>query len=283
MKNERQYIRDLETLSAYLDGELAQAESLAISARLQVEPDLGVQLENLRKTKVIVGSLSRLHAPHNFKLTPEMVTVRRRKGGHPLVGTLRLASALAAILLVVLFGVEYLFASGPLASTQRRAEPMMEAAVVADQAEPEPLILWGVPGAGGYGSDQPVNGMGGGVEMKEEPVMLESAPVEVEMPAEAEALPEEAPEMILEAEPLPSDAQEAEMLAPPPGAEKQLPILGINTDESGEIIQRSSDTAADGLAAPAWRTVVRWVQVALGAIVVGGGLAWWLLRKRGLG
>jgi hypothetical protein len=283
MKNERQHIRDLETLSAYLDGELTQADSLAVRARLQDDPGLKAQLENLRKTKTTVGSLPRLRAPHNFTLTPDMVTVRRSKKSAPFVGTLRLASALAAILLVVLFGVEFLFASGPLASTLRRAEPMMEAAMLAEDAEPEPLIVWGVPGAGGYGSDQPVNGIGGGDPKMEDTVMVESAPVEAEMPAEAEALPEEAPEMILEAEPLPSDAQEAEMLAPPPGAEKQLPILGINTDESGEIIRRSSDTAADALAAPAWRTIVRWLKVALGVVVVGGGLAWWLLRERGLG
>lgn len=282
MKNERQRIREQEILSAYLDGELTLAESQAITARLQHEPDLGERLENLRRTKVIVGSLPRLRAPHNYTLTPEMVTVRRRQKSHPFVGTLRLASALAAILLVVLFGVEFLFTSGPLASTQMSAEPMMRAAMVADEAEPEPLILWGVPGAGGYGSDEPV-GYGGADSKMEESVMVESAPVEVERPAEAEILPEEPPEVFLEAESLPSDAEEAEMLAPAPRAEKQLPILGINTDESGEIIQRSADTSVDEFAAPAWRVVVRWLQIALGVILVGGGLAWWLLRQRELG
>jgi len=281
MKNERQHTLDQELLSAYLDGELRQAERQAFETRLQQEPELQNRLENLRRTKLTVGYLPRLHAPRNYTLTPDMVTVRRPRQA-PIFTTLRLASALAALLLVALIGVEFLFTSGPLARPQLGAKPMMEAAMVADDASLEPLILWGVPGAGGYGSDEPVVGYGGGGEaaMVEEPVMVESMPVESELPVEEEILAEEAPEIMLEAEILPPDAETAEMPQSPSSDQKELPILGINPDESGEIISRSSDSAPSAVPQPVWRLIVRWLQITLGAVVVVGGLSLLLLHVR---
>lgn len=293
MKNERQRTRDLALLSAYLDGELRPAERQALVARLQTDPDLGERLENLRKTKLTVGYLPRVRAPHNFTLTPEMVTVRPKKA-QPFAATMRLTSALAAILLVVLFGAEFLITSGSLARLQMDAEPMMEAAVVLDDAEPEPLIVWGHPGVGG--AEGFVEGRGGdGPVTMAEPVMVESMPVEVEVAveeeiileespvvdSEAEILPEEAPELLLEADVSPPTEKEIEALQVVSGMDGEMLILGINLEEGGEIISRSADTVVVEEARPAWLGILRVLQVALGAIVVGGGLAWWLLSRRG--
>jgi hypothetical protein len=292
MKNERQRTRELASLSAYLDGELSPADRQALVARLQNEPDLGVQLEKLRRIKLTLGYLPRLHAPRNYTLTPEMVTVRSQKKS-PFIAPLRLASALAAILLVVLFGVEFLFTSGPLASPQMASAPMLEAAMVYDDAEPQPLIVWGHPGTGG-GADMPVEGRGGdGSLMMEAPVMVESMPVEVEgaveeelpaeelTPAEApESMLEDEPEMMLEAEILPPTEVDMETLEMAPEGEKLLLILGINPEQGGEVIFRSGDTMGIQTAQPAWRMVLRVLQIALGAIVVGGGLTWWLLLRQ---
>jgi len=285
MKKKRQHTRDLALLSAYLDGELQPHQYQALVSRLQAEPDLRERLESLRKVKLTVGYLPRLHAPRNYTLTPEMVTVRKKKAA-PFAGTLRLASALAAILMVALFGVEFLFTSGPLARTQMTSAPQMEAAVMMDAAQPEPLIVWGAPGTGGAGGF--VDGRGGdGPVVMEAPVMIESMPVEEEVAVEEllteelpSGMPEEVPEMMLEAELSPPADTEMEALQMAAEGEKQMLILGINLDEGGEIIQRSGDTLGIQTAPPAWRVILRAVQIALGAIAVGGGLTWWLLRRR---
>ncbi|MBW6467196.1 MAG: hypothetical protein K0B06_11880 [Brevefilum sp.] len=272
MKNERSHTQELALLSAYLDGELQTHQRQALNTRLNAEPDLRERLESLRRVKLTVGYLPRLRAPHNFTLTPEMVSVRSPKK-QPFVASLRLATALAAILLVVLFSVEFLFTSGPLARPQMGAERLMEIAMVADEAEPEPLIVWGAPGAGG--ADPSHFGMGGGAEVMEAPVLVE---VEMETAVEEEILPEE-PMLALEAE----TAEELEAAQIAADSQKALPILGINTEEGGEIISRYTDTFTEEAAQPAWRLVVRALQIALGAILVGGGLAWWIFKRHGLG
>jgi len=279
MKNERTRTRELELLSAYLDGELHLDQRQALEARLKAEPDLRERQESLRRVKLTVGYLPRVRAPHNFTLTPEMVTVRSQKK-QPFVASLRLATALAAIMLVVLFSVEFLFTSGPLARTRMGAEPLMEAAMVFDEAGPEPLIVWGAPGAGG--ADERHFGMGGDSALMEEPVMVESLPVELEVAVEEEVLPADEPELMLESAALPEGDEAPEDLQMTSGIDKELPILGINTDEGGEIIGRYVDTFTEEAAQPAWRLVVRVLQIALGAIIVGGGLAWWIIKRHGL-
>jgi anti-sigma factor RsiW len=281
MKNERSHTQELALLSAYLDGELQTHQRQTLNTRLGAEPDLRERLESLRRVKLTVGYLPRLRAPHNFTLTPEMVSVRSPKK-QPFVASLRLATALAAILLVVLFSVEFMFTSGPLARPQMGAERLMEIAMVADEAEPEPLIVWGAPGVGG--ADPSHFGMGGGAEVMEAPVMVE---VEMETAVEEEILPEEIlpeePMLALEAEALPPTEEELEAAQIAADSQKTLPILGINTDEGGEIVSRYADTFTEEAAQPAWRQVVRVLQIALGAILVGGGLAWWIFKRHGLG
>jgi hypothetical protein len=287
MKNKRTRTRELELLSAYLDGELQPDQHQALAARLGAEPNLRDRLESLRIVKLTVGYLPRLRAPHNYTLTPDMVTVRAHKR-QPFVASLRLATALAAIMLVVLFSVEFLFTSGPLARLQRGSEPMMEAAMVADEAEPEPLIVWGAPGVGG--GDPSHFGMGGDAAQVEAPARLESMPVEPEvpvegepeMPPEEESPPAEESEMMLESAAMPEGEEDPEALQMTSSIDKELPILGINAEEGGEIIDRYADTFSQEAAQPAWRVVMRALQIALGAVIVVGGLAWWIIKRHGL-
>lgn len=281
MKKERTRIRELELLSAYLDDELRPSQRQALEARLEHEPDLREQLQILRKTKVMVGYLPQLRAPRHYTLTPEMVTVRPQKK-QPLFATMRLASALAAFLLIVSFGVEFLFTSGPLAQPRMAAKPMLEAyypmevAMVED--EPKPLIMWGEP-------DAYTNGLGEGVDVMEEPVMVESMPVEPETAVEEEVLPEEEPELILEVETIqPGDDEEAvDILEIDTKDIDDQPILGINPEERGEIIGRYADTLiVEDTPTPTWLMILRGLQITLSAALVGGGLTWWLLRRHGL-
>ena len=264
MNKQRRTTPELNTLSAYLDNALSAQEKAVLEERLKKEPALREQLENLRRTKIILGYLPRVKAPRNFTLTPDMVTVRRKKRP-PLFTALRLASSLAAILLVVLFGVE-LIAGGRLQDTPLTAsEPMMEAARIADEeATPEPLIIWSQPGVGGGAPE----GMGGNGLALESP-MLEKEPGEPEIEIEEEALPQEQPEA------------EAESFSIEDGAvdEKNL-ILGINADEGGEIIDRS-EPAGQVEEAPLFvLDTLRWVQIGLAAIALIGALALLTLRRQ---
>jgi len=123
MNNEKRRKQDIELLSTYLDNALKPRQKSRLEARLSQNEELREQLEQLRRTKMLVGSLARIRAPHNFTLTPEMVKVRKPKK-QPFFTYLRLASSLAAILLVVLFGVE-LFLGGGLTPKLQSAEPVM--------------------------------------------------------------------------------------------------------------------------------------------------------------
>jgi hypothetical protein len=93
--------RDVERLSAYLDGELSQAEQRRLEARLRREMNLAAALDELRAARALLRRTPRRRAPRNFMLTPKMAGLRP-----PLpraVPALRLASVVAALLLFFTF------------------------------------------------------------------------------------------------------------------------------------------------------------------------------------
>jgi hypothetical protein len=141
---------------------------------------------------------------------------------------------------------------------------MLEAARVEDEMTPEPLIFWAEPG-----TDGGVEGYGGGPseDMIQAPNIPEE-PVEGEekAPAEEPAAPQEQPEI----ENLPSIQD----------YEDSSPILGVNPEESGKILDRSEPGAAEEEITPDWSNIILWIQIALAVIAVGGGMALLLLRRK---
>lgn len=272
MSNQRRKNRELKQLSAYLDHALSKAQQSQLESRLANDPALRERLAQLRRTKLALGRLPRLNAPRNFTLTPEMVTERQPRR-QPLQMTLRVASALAAILLVVLFGTQFILGQIAQPSMLAAEAPAMESADAAIETEPEPLIQWGPPDAGGE-----AGGYGGGPPARGEPILemevpAEGAPPEEPLAEEApleDALPEDQPETQLE--------QEESAKQP---AEKGDLILGINPEMQGEIIESSQPEAVRSAAEPLpWADILRWAQIALAVLAVGGGLALLILRKR---
>lgn len=248
MNNKRRKTRELNNLSAYLDNALPAREMRKLEARLAVEPELREKLADLRRTKLALSRLTRLRAPRNFTLTPDMVP-ERRPHRQPLQGALRLASALAAILLVVMFGAEFILGEVRQPAMLADEAPAMEAARAPEAEEPEPLIQWGQPGTGGESV-----GMGG-----------ESAEIEEPM-GQMEVMPEE---------------ETTEEQAEAPSAKSDELILGINADEGGEIIERSEPAAIQREPEPLpWAAFFYWAQIALVVIAVGGALALLILRLR---
>jgi hypothetical protein len=95
--------RELEQLSAYIDGELNQREAQKLEARLAREPGLHRALDELQIVARSMRALPQAKLPRSFTLSPEMVGVPHKRGSYPL---LRLATALAAFVFVVVVGVD---------------------------------------------------------------------------------------------------------------------------------------------------------------------------------
>ena len=272
--------QELNLLSAYLDHALREPEQNRLETRLIQEPELQERLENLRHTKQLIGFLPRLKAPRNFTLSPQMVTVRKPR--QPLFTTLRLATAIASILLVVLFSVEGI-AGLPKASMMEAPLAMEESSRAFDtETTPEPLIIWGGQEAAVSGVGGGIGGGGGGetdsfiteeltLEVDPEVMLEETAAAPAEEPVEAIAgaeIPPETPEETVEADHTSNKAPDEDL------------ILGLNTDEGGQIIKSSipAETIAEKPAIQI--SPLRWVEIGLAVIALGGGIGLLIQRKR---
>ena len=96
-------LRDLELLSAYLDGQLKPSDSARLEARLKTDPELASVLTDLRSTRSLLRKLPARRAPRNFTLTRKMVGQNPPlPRAYPLF---RFATALATLLFIFSFGV----------------------------------------------------------------------------------------------------------------------------------------------------------------------------------
>jgi anti-sigma factor RsiW len=90
--------KDWQQISEYLDDQLTPKEKNRLEERIRVRPELRNGLEELRHTRLVLRSVPKRRAPHNFTLTPEMVRPRSISRLFPV---LSFSSALATILIVV--------------------------------------------------------------------------------------------------------------------------------------------------------------------------------------
>ncbi|HSQ39556.1 MAG TPA: hypothetical protein VLM78_05300 [Anaerolineales bacterium] len=98
--------RDIELLSAYLDGELKSSDSARLESRLKTDPELASVLSDLRATRTLLRKLPSRKAPRNFTLTRKMVGQNP-----PLPRTypiFRFATAVATLLFFFSFGVNFM-------------------------------------------------------------------------------------------------------------------------------------------------------------------------------
>ena len=192
-------LRDLELLSAYLDGELTPRESDRLQARLEAEADLRWALEELRRTVSVVRSLPEVRPPRSFTLTPEAAGSRARPAVYPL---LQLATALATLAFAAVVGLDALSSRATgvaLAPTFRDQGQLLTAAPVeeatqAPTSEPAQALSASAPEEPPAASDIQVVGS----PTPEVPIGLEierSAPVAEPGTATAfpTAMPEESP------------------------------------------------------------------------------------------
>ena len=94
--------RDVEQLSASLDGQLSQAEKTRLEARIQLDPALSAALVDLRQARAILRRTPKRRLPRNFTLTPKMAGIRPPVPRA--VPALGWASAVAILLFVFTLG-----------------------------------------------------------------------------------------------------------------------------------------------------------------------------------
>jgi anti-sigma factor RsiW len=130
-------LRDLETLSAYVDGTLSPAERQAVEGRLEQDPSLRQVLKEIRTTSALLRALPQVRPPHNFTLTPEMAGVRSGRLRTPF---LQLATAVATLAFVITVGVDVLGGAMPGVALRAAAPaPEMAAEAPAELAAADAL------------------------------------------------------------------------------------------------------------------------------------------------
>jgi hypothetical protein len=248
-------------LSSYLDNQLPERDRSRLETRLKSEPELRQALEDLRRTRVILRNQPRLRAPRNFTLTPATAGVRSRRLGSfaglfaSPFATLRLASALAAIFLVLL-------TVGDL--TVRRYAPAPRAISMSEQLE-RPIMGMGGGGGGGGGAPMPMI------------APTEEAAVEA-LPA-APALASEIPDQkALVVTPLgSSDAAVAGSSKEPPRVMEGQPLAGADAQLPAPQANTSAPTTPQEM--PPSSTLIQALQALLLLLAVGAGAAAVLMRR----
>lgn len=197
--------RDIELLSAYLDGQTSPSDSTRLEARLQADPELASAYRALRQSRGLVRQLPKRRAPRNFTLSHAMV------GKKPPLprsySVFRLATALATLL----FGLSFVTNQiGQMAA-----------------ASPAPAYGYGVGGGRGGGEEGPPAARpqsGGGSDATEAP-MMESAPAATE-PGMAMLAPTATPEAAADQNRVTQEDQSAKNGEPglPPASPARTPF-----------------------------------------------------------
>ena len=98
--------RDLELLSAYLDGELNPSDSARLESRLKNDAALVSVLDDLRAARTFLRKLPKRRAPRNFTLTRKMVGLNPPlPRSYP---AFRFVTAVATLLFFFTFGINTL-------------------------------------------------------------------------------------------------------------------------------------------------------------------------------
>lgn len=238
-------LRDLELLSAYVDGMLKPRESSALEARLKEDEALAQALAELRQTVQAVRALPKVRPPRSFTLTPEMVGLRERRRPYPL---LQLATALTTMAFLVVSGMDVLSRGLALGASAPAAAPMQLAVAPSEEA---PMLqaaeeAVAASAAAGTASDlaatptlqpemrslapgTPFSGMGGGpaeTPVAAEAEGLETAPAATAVPETEAPVEAEAPAPAAEEAP-PPPASENMLVAVPPKAPPPTPFIWL--------------------------------------------------------
>jgi anti-sigma factor RsiW len=128
--------RDLELLSAYLDGQLNPSDSRRLESRLASDESLHTALENLRSTRGLLHQLPSRRAPRNFTLTPQMAGIKPPTPR--VVPVFRFATAIATFLFIITFVINGLISLSAPSFAAARVPSAAGAAPLTAQQESAP-------------------------------------------------------------------------------------------------------------------------------------------------
>ncbi|MFH1524011.1 MAG: hypothetical protein ABIF04_03525 [Chloroflexota bacterium] len=145
--------RNVERLSAYLDGQLSKADEARLEARVKSNPELAATLDDLRQARSLLHRTPQRRVPRNFTLTPKMAGIRPPVPRT--VPALSWASAVATLLFIFTLGTNLV---GQLSFGA--SSPMMAAAPA------------GMGGGGQAENPQPEYGVDNGPAATQPPVNI---------------------------------------------------------------------------------------------------------------
>jgi len=246
--------RDVEKLSAYLDGQLKPSEVARLESRLQTDPQLASILQDLRQTRGLLRQLPQRRSPRNFTLTPKMVGQKP-----PLPRTypiFRFATVLATLLLFFTFATNFM-----APRLDRVAAPYPYGLGGGGGADVEPEMQMEAPPdvpLAPEESPQPAE------ELAEEPAMEESS----EEPATPEEIPQPAPTAMA------TTADDSARAEPTLGASEKS---GVQEPPTGEEFAQQTAVVETPQGQPA-RPISPTIQIALAAIALLSGVVAIFLR-----
>jgi len=255
--------KELLQVSAFIDEALSPKEKRAFEAHLETSATLQKELLDYKRLKATLRSLPHKKAPRNFTLSPDRVMVR--KVAPRLAPAFSFASAGVAILLMLAFGSEYLLSRSPSMASKEAAEPqafMLESAPAAEEATEPAIIFWNSAPLGMGGGTEEKMGIGGGPMLGS----AEDAPMIVAVPSEGRSISEEPSSINVDG------ADERETL-----------ILGLQSSEYADMVNKQSGWFNRVMKTVTAWPVIRWVEVSLGALLLGFGIpaiVFWTKKRR---
>jgi anti-sigma factor RsiW len=280
--------RDLELLSAYIDGELSARGLARLLPRLDREPGLKQALEEMKAVVQQLGSLPEAPMPRSFTLTPDVVGIRSRHRAYPVF---QFATALAAIAFVALVGLDTVVGQFSVASRGAVMSDMVQEALV---AAPQPEAELGIGETFAQADDQR-----DGVDvLAEEEVAGALVPPALEAPGEpdealrSEASPSPQPpaEKAVGGETIIGEGageQPAVTYADEHAATLDAESMNAVTETQKSDIEPPGDAdlafaqETTGRWSPASLPILRLLEIGVGSLVlILGGLTLWIRTKR---
>ncbi len=256
--------KEWEALSAYLDGQLTPKDRARLEARIKSEADLRSALDDLDRTRALIRNQSKLRAPRNFTLTPEMAGLRAgRRPGMGAYPVLRLASVLAPIFFVAV-------SVGNILTRSPQPTMLLAARSAATVAPAAPAAA--VPSGLGGGGGGPVQGFALPAPT-EAPVATMEAPAMAKSAAEPTTLHAEGVMVTPLTTPTPQ---------PTPEGQPQAQLLDRSNVQEAAPQPGTAETAPVNSQPPPMlttQTALGVLQVALAILAIGAGVGALLLRR----
>jgi anti-sigma factor RsiW len=300
--NKREHRRVHELLSAYVDDELSSRDRSRVEQHLSLCADCRADLHSLRWTKRLLGQAPALKIPRSFVVREADLEKARPTRRRRSLWATQWATAVVALLFVLVMGSDLLLGGGAM----RMAQSAPEAAWVSDEAGPTMAMteVHEEVQAVVVESEAPVRpgdeGAGAGAVITPDAANKEIAPEVRGVQADAateETPPPPAEKMMLKVESETSEAEvdlatpEAEVMLAAPEKEETTPVPPPLPAERDLEADTEGDGTPDDIPAETTygeqetglnlRLVWRIVEVVLGTALIGLLVAVLWLRRRG--